>query len=101
MSSQFHAILLLLTVFETKATLFPKKFKKLETGKSITGQIGAELMTRSKLQCSDRYCKFSEFRESDKSLKPLKIGSLFGVLLLLWFLTQEMTVQLDPITVLK
>ena len=57
MSSQFHGILLvlLLTVFETKATIVPKKFKKLETGKTITGQIGAELMTRSKLQCSDRY----------------------------------------------
>ena len=55
-SLQFSPILLLLlmTISATQATIVPKKFKNLQVGHSITGTVGAELRTRSKIQCSDR-----------------------------------------------
>ena len=53
---QFNRVVLLLmmTISTTRATIVPKMFKKLEAGHSITGTVGAELRTRSKIQCSDR-----------------------------------------------
>ena len=47
-------LLLMMTIYATRTTIVPTEFKKLEAGHSITGTVGAELRTRSKIQCSDR-----------------------------------------------
>ena len=47
-------VLILLPAIATQATFVQNRLKKLETGQNITGTIGAELKTRSKILCSDR-----------------------------------------------
>ena len=51
--SQILLVLMLLVIM-TQATIVQNKFKKLDPGQNITGTIGAELKTRSKILCSDR-----------------------------------------------
>ena len=38
----------------TQASIVKNKFKKLDSGQNITGEIGAELKTRSRLECASR-----------------------------------------------
>ena len=52
---EFHQFLtIVIMVHMAKATLLHMKFKKLDAGKTMTGKIGVEQTTRSKLQCSVR-----------------------------------------------
>ena len=54
--AQFKQILLvlMLSAIVTQVTVVQNRFKKLEKGQNITGTIGAEIKTRSKILCSDR-----------------------------------------------
>ena len=53
---QFNRLILLLmtTLFVTQATIIQTFYDKVESGQNITGNITAELTTRSRIQCSNR-----------------------------------------------
>ena len=52
---QFSQILLLMTsICVVQATFIQTVYGKLDPGENITGNTGAELTTRSKIECSDR-----------------------------------------------
>ena len=57
----FNRILLLLmaVVCATQANIVQTLYEKVESGQNITGNIAAEITTRSRIQCSDRLVKLT------------------------------------------
>ena len=66
----------LFPVVATQATIVQRKFEKL-SGQNITGIIGAELKTRSRLQCAFRWVQYklhSEDRSRTKGNSSVHSG---------------------------
>ena len=46
-------------VCATQANIVQTLYEKVESGQNITGNIAAEVTTRSRIQCSDRLVKLT------------------------------------------